>query len=78
MLVNEVMTRGAQCVRPDDTLQYAARKMKELDVGPLPVCDNGLTTWLEKKRAGRHLPARFHGLVRLPEFSFPVLLLHLQ
>jgi CBS domain-containing protein len=40
MQVNEVMTRGVECVSPDATLQEAARKMKDLDVGPLPVCDN--------------------------------------
>src|SRR5215510_9128583 len=40
MKVKDVMTRGAECVGPDDTLQEAARKMKNLDVGPLPVCDN--------------------------------------
>ena len=39
MQVNEVMTRGVECVSPDATLQEAARKMKDLDVGPLPVCD---------------------------------------
>ena len=40
MQVKDVMTRGAECVRPDATLQEAAQKMKSLDVGPLPVCDN--------------------------------------
>jgi CBS domain-containing protein len=39
MLVREVMTRGVEGVRPDDTIQDAAQKMKDLDVGPLPVCD---------------------------------------
>ncbi len=38
MKVKEVMTRSPECVNPDDTLQDAARKMKSLDVGPLPVC----------------------------------------
>jgi len=38
MKVKDVMTKGAECVRPDDTLQEAARKMKTLDIGPLPVC----------------------------------------
>jgi len=38
MKVNEVMTRKVECVRPADTLQQAARKMRDLDVGPLPVC----------------------------------------
>jgi CBS domain-containing protein len=40
MLVSEVMTRGVVCVSPETTLQEAARKMKSLDVGPLPVCDD--------------------------------------
>jgi CBS domain-containing protein len=34
------MTRGVECVRPDANLQEAAAKMKSLDVGTLPVCDN--------------------------------------
>jgi len=38
MKVREAMTRGAECVRPDTPLQEAARKMRDLDVGPLPVC----------------------------------------
>jgi len=40
MRVREIMTRGVQCVGPDTTLQEAARKMRDLDVGPLPVCEN--------------------------------------
>jgi CBS domain-containing protein len=40
MQVKDVMTAGVECVGPDATLQEAARKMKDLDVGPLPVCDN--------------------------------------
>ncbi len=40
MLVTNVMTRGAECVRPTDSLHEAAQKMKNLDVGPLPVCDD--------------------------------------
>jgi CBS domain-containing protein len=32
------MTRGVTCVRPDDTVAAAAQKMKDLDVGALPVC----------------------------------------
>lgn len=39
MLVKEVMTRGAECTRPDATLREAAERMKALDVGSLPVCD---------------------------------------
>src|SRR5438093_8980283 len=40
MRVSEVMTRGVTCTSPEATLQEAAAKMKSLDVGPLPVCDN--------------------------------------
>jgi CBS domain-containing protein len=40
MQVKDVMTRGVECVSPDTPLQEAARKMRDLDVGPLPVCDN--------------------------------------
>jgi CBS domain-containing protein len=40
MQVKDVMTRGVECVAPEATLQDAAEKMKTLDVGPLPVCEN--------------------------------------
>jgi CBS domain-containing protein len=39
MLLRDVMTRGVECVSPDDTIQAAAQKMRDLDVGPVPVCD---------------------------------------
>jgi CBS domain-containing protein len=38
MKVKDVMTKGAECVRPANSLVEAAQKMKNLDVGPLPVC----------------------------------------
>lgn len=38
MLIKDVMTRHVECVSPEDTLQTAARKMRDLDVGPMPVC----------------------------------------
>jgi CBS domain-containing protein len=40
MQVKDIMTAGVECVSPDDTLQDAARKMKLLDVGPMPVCSD--------------------------------------
>jgi len=40
MLVSEVMTRRVECVHPDANLQEVAAKMKSLDIGPIPVCDN--------------------------------------
>jgi len=40
----EIMTPGAECVGENQTLEEAARKMKDLDVGALPICgeDNRL------------------------------------
>jgi CBS domain-containing protein len=40
----EIMTPGAECVGVKDTLVDAARRMKEFDVGALPICgdDNRL------------------------------------
>jgi CBS domain-containing protein len=38
MLIKDVMTRHVECVSPEDTIEAAARKMRDLDVGPMPVC----------------------------------------
>jgi CBS domain-containing protein len=38
MQVNEVMTQGVECARPTDSIADAAKKMRDLDVGSLPVC----------------------------------------
>ncbi len=37
--VRDIMSRNVEVVRPDDTLQEAAKKMRSRDVGFLPVCD---------------------------------------
>jgi CBS domain-containing protein len=34
----EIMTAAAECARTDETLADAARKMRDLDVGALPIC----------------------------------------
>jgi CBS domain-containing protein len=34
----EIMTGGAECARTTDTLTDAARKMRDLEVGALPIC----------------------------------------
>ena len=39
MRLNEIMTRDVQCTQPDASLEEAARRMRELNVGTLPVCD---------------------------------------
>lgn len=40
----EIMTGGAECVLVNETIEQAAEKMKQLDVGALPICgeDNRL------------------------------------
>jgi CBS domain-containing protein len=40
MKLKDVMTPNVECVGPDATIREAARKMRDLDVGPLPICDN--------------------------------------
>ncbi len=37
--VKDVMHRGVETVRPDDTVKHAAVKMEACELGPLPVCD---------------------------------------
>jgi CBS domain-containing protein len=39
MQIKEIMTREVTVVPPDATVWDAAEKMKQLDVGSLPVCD---------------------------------------
>ena len=34
----EIMTQDAQCVKESQTLVDAARRMRDLDVGALPIC----------------------------------------
>ena len=40
MRVKDVMTSGVECARPDDSIAQAARRMRELNIGSLPVCGN--------------------------------------
>jgi CBS domain-containing protein len=39
MKVREAMTREVEIIHPNATLAEAAEKMRDLNVGPLPVCD---------------------------------------
>jgi CBS domain-containing protein len=34
----ELMSQGVECVSSTETLVEAARKMRDLDVGALPIC----------------------------------------
>ena len=40
MKISEILTPDPECVKPETTLRRAAQKMKDLDVGMLPVCEN--------------------------------------
>src|SRR2546425_3409478 len=40
MQIKDIMTPNPECIDPGATLLDAARRMRDLDVGPLPVCDN--------------------------------------
>jgi CBS domain-containing protein len=37
--IKDVMTRAVETIRPDQSLQEAAARMKALDVGPMPVTE---------------------------------------
>jgi CBS domain-containing protein len=39
MKLSEIMTRDVIVIQPDDSLQSAAKKMRDLNIGFLPVCD---------------------------------------
>jgi CBS domain-containing protein len=39
MKLSEIMTRDVVVLQPDDSLQSAAKKMRDRDIGFLPVCD---------------------------------------
>ena len=39
MKLREIMTSEVEVIHPNDTLQTAARKMHDRDIGFLPVCD---------------------------------------
>jgi CBS domain-containing protein len=40
MQLRDLMTRGVEEIPPQATLREAAQKMKSLDIGALPVCEN--------------------------------------
>jgi CBS domain-containing protein len=40
MKLKGVMTRDVEVIHPDDSLQTAAQKMRDRDIGFLPVCDD--------------------------------------
>ena len=39
MKLSEIMTRDVVVIQPDDSLRSAAKKMRERNIGFLPVCD---------------------------------------
>jgi len=40
MKVSEIMSRNIECIDPDTSIKDAAEKMRSLDVGFLPVCED--------------------------------------
>ena len=52
MKIKDVMTKVVEMVRPEATFQEAAGKMKDLDVGPMPVAEGG--RWSGIAHRSRH------------------------
>jgi CBS domain-containing protein len=46
MKISEIMTADARCISPNVSVTAAARLMRDLDVGSLPVCENDRVTGL--------------------------------
>lgn len=44
MLARDLMTRGVECVGPQEKLRDVAVKMRDMDVGSFPVCEGGRLT----------------------------------
>ncbi|GAA2608492.1 CBS domain-containing protein [Streptomyces axinellae] len=66
--VRDIMTSGADCVRTDQTAADAARLMKELGVGALPIC--GKDDKLKGVVTDRDLVVKVYGADRDPaEYS---------
>src|SRR2546428_2525850 len=41
MNIHEIMSKDVECVEPSLPIGKAAKKMRELDIGFLPICENG-------------------------------------
>ena len=39
MQLKDIMTPQVECLNPDDSLTHAAQRMRDLDVGSLPICE---------------------------------------
>jgi len=40
MQIKKLMTRRAECIEPEASLQEAAERMRKYEIGALPVCDH--------------------------------------
>lgn len=40
MKVREIMTGSVECIPPDTTISKVAEKMRDMDIGFLPICEN--------------------------------------
>ncbi|MGC2410984.1 MAG: CBS domain-containing protein [Methyloceanibacter sp.] len=41
MKVKDIMHKGVECVSPDAAVDVIAKRMKELDIGAIPITENG-------------------------------------
>jgi CBS domain-containing protein len=57
MKVSEIMSRNVECIFPDTSIKEAAEKMRSLDVGFLPVCqeDKVIGVLTDRDIAIRHV-----------------------
>lgn len=59
----DIMHTGAECIGEHETLEFAAQRMRDLDVGALPICrdDDRLVGMISEADLARHLPEQAAG-----------------
>ncbi|WP_308302379.1 CBS domain-containing protein [Bacillus sp. V5-8f] len=57
MKIGEVMTRDVESCPPDTPIYEVAQKMKDLDVGVIPICEGDQLTGLATDRRLSHKSA---------------------
>jgi hypothetical protein len=53
----DIMHTGAECIGEHETLQYAAQRMRDLDVGALPICEADPARHLPEQSVGQFVEA---------------------
>ena len=59
MLCSEVMKKNVECIKQSDTAQSAAQRMRDKNIGFVPVCDDSSSRAVDSGRCRAGRPSRF-------------------